>query len=122
MDVMEAKWLWKEGDNLLQAIEELYTGAELAYQEYVDVQQRVSHLEKELWRERDLKVVAEGGSTSLAAEVRQCQEEVRRLEAEVTRQRDEVRTLWADVDGKSLVSLVVFLPRIRGRLFDTIGM
>ena len=79
MDVMEAKWLWKEGDNLLQAIEELYTGAELAYQEYVDVQQRVSHLEKELWRERGLKVVAKGVSTGLTMEVEQCQEEVQCL-------------------------------------------
>ena len=54
-------------------------------------------------------------------EVGQRQEEVRCLEAEVTRQHDEVRRLRADVNGKSLVSLVVFLPRIRGKPFDTVG-
>ena len=51
----------------------------------------------------------------------QRKEEVQRLEAEVTRQHDEVCRLRADVDGKPLVSLVVFLPRIRGRPFDMIG-
>ena len=55
-------------------------------------------------------------------EVGRRQEEVRRLEAEVTRQRDEVRKLRADVDGMSPVSLVVFLPRIRGRPFNTVDM
>ena len=44
------------------------------------------------------------------------------MEAEVTQQRDEVRRLQADVDGRPLVSLVVFLPRIHGRPFDTVGM
>ena len=39
----------------------------------------------------------------------------------MTRQRDEVRMLRADVNGKSSVSLVVFLPGIRGKPFDTIG-
>ena len=51
----------------------------------------------------------------------QCREEVRCLEVEVTRQCDEVRRLWADVDGKSPVSLIVFLPEIRGKPFDTVG-
>ena len=37
-------------------------------------------------------------------------------------QQDEVRKLRADVDGKSLVSLVVFLPGICGKPFDTVGM
>ena len=60
-------------------------------------------------------------SSGLAVEVDQRQEGVRCLEAEVTRQRDEVRKLQADVDGKSPVSLVVFLPRIRGKPFDTVG-
>ena len=40
----------------------------------------------------------------------------------MTWQRDEVRRLRVDVDGKTPVSLVVFLPRIRGRPFDTVGM
>ena len=79
----------------------LCAGIELARQERANAQQRVGHLEKELWRERDLKVAIKGVSTGLAMEVRQCQEEVRRLEAEVTWQRDEVRRLWADVNGKS---------------------
>ena len=57
----------------------------------------------------------------LAVEVGQRQEEVRRLEAKVTRQHDEVGKLRADVDSKSLVSLVVFLPRIHGKPFDTVG-
>ena len=61
-------------------------------------------------------------STGLAMEVDQHQEAVRHLENEVTQQRDEVCRLWADVDGKSLVFLVVFLSRIRGRPFDTVGM
>ena len=60
-------------------------------------------------------------SVGLAVEVGQRQEEVRRLEAEVTRQRDEVRKLRADMDGKSSISLVVFLPRIRGMPFDTVS-
>ena len=60
-------------------------------------------------------------ATGLATEVGQCQEEVRCLEAEVTQQHDEVRKLRADVNYKSLVSLVVFLPRIRGKYFDTVG-
>ena len=50
-------------------------------------------------------------STGLAAKVDQRQEEIWHLEAEVTRQYD-----------KSLVSLVVFLSRIHGRPFDTVGM
>ena len=61
-------------------------------------------------------------SIRLAMEVGQHQEEVRRLEAKVIRQRDEVRMLWADVDGRTLVSLVVFLPRIHGRPFNMVGM
>ena len=61
-------------------------------------------------------------SAGLAVEVGQRQEEVWRLKAEVTLQRDEVRKLQANVDGKSLVSLVIFLPRIRGKPFDTVGM
>ena len=40
----------------------------------------------------------------------------------MTRQRKEVRRLRADVDGKPPVSLVVFLPGIHGRPFDTVGM
>jgi len=60
-------------------------------------------------------------SAWLAMEVGQRQEEIRCLEAEVTRQLDEVRKLWADVNSKSLVSLVVFLPRIHGKRFDMIG-
>ena len=54
-------------------------------------------------------------------EVGQHQEEIQCLEAEVARQRDEVQKLWADVDNKSLVSLVVFLPRICGKPFDMVG-
>ena len=57
-------------------------------------------------------------SAELATEVGQRQEEIRCLEAEVTRQRNEVRKLWADVNGKSLVSLVVFLPGIHGKPFN----
>ena len=79
-------------------------------------------LEGELEGERDLKVVAEGVSTRLATKAGQCQEEVQRLEAEVTQQRDEVHRLWADMDGKPLVSLVVFLPGICGRPFDMVDM
>ena len=60
-------------------------------------------------------------SIGLIVEVGQRQEEIRHLEAEVTRQRDEVRKLWAEMDSKSLVSLVVFVPRIHGKPFDTIG-
>ena len=97
MDIMEAERLRKEQDDLLWAIEELRTGTELAHQERVDAQQRVDHLKKELRRERDLKVAVEGVSAGLAAEVGQCQEEVRCLEAEVCR-------LWANVNVKSLVS------------------
>ena len=55
-------------------------------------------------------------------EVGQHQEEVRCQEAEVTRQCNEVCKLWAVVDGKSLVSHVVFLPRIHGKPFDMVGM
>ena len=69
MDAMEAERLWKEQDDLLWAIEELHVGTELAHQECTDAQQRVDHLEKELRRERDLKVAAEGVSTGLAMEV-----------------------------------------------------
>ena len=61
-------------------------------------------------------------SARLTTEVGQRQEEVRHLEAEVTRQCDEVCRLQADIDGKPLVSLVVFLPGIHGRPFDTVGM
>ena len=107
---------------MLWAIEELRTGIDLARQGRVDAQQWIDHLKDELQRERDLKVAVKGMSAMLATEVDQHQEEVRHLETKVTRQRDEVRKLWADVDGKSLVSLVVFLPRIRGRTFDTVGM
>ena len=96
-------------------------GTELAHQEHVVAQQWIGHLKNELQRERDLKVAAEGMSAGLAAEVGQRQENIRCLEAEVIRQRDEVRRLRADVNGKSLVSLVVFLPRIRCKPFDTIG-
>ena len=69
-----------------------------------------------------MKVAAEGVFTGLTAEVSQRQEEVRHLEAEVTRQHDEVCRLQVDVNDKSLVSLVVFLPRICGKPFDTVGM
>ena len=89
---------------MLQAIEELRTRTELAHQEHIDSQQRVGHLKKELQRERDLKVAAEGMAAGLATKVGQRQEEVRRLEAEVSQQRDEVCRLPADVNGKSLVS------------------
>ena len=70
---------------MLQVIEELHMGIDLAHQERTDAQKRIDHLEDELQGERDLKVVAEGVSTGLAMEVGQLQEEVRRLEAEVTR-------------------------------------
>ena len=43
------------------------------------------------------------------------------MEIEVTWQHDEVRKLWADVNSKSLVSLVVFVPRIHGKPFDIVG-
>ena len=69
-----------------------------------------------------MKVAAEGVSARIIVEVRQHQEEVRHLEAEVAWQHDEVRRLRADVDGKFPISLVVFLPGIRGRPFDTVGM
>ena len=60
-------------------------------------------------------------SAGLTTEVGQRQEVVWHLEAEVTQQCDEVHRVWADVNGKSLVSLVVFLPRIHGKPFDTVG-
>ena len=59
-------------------------------------------------------------SARLATEVGQCQEEVWLLEAEVTQQCDEVRKLRVDMNSKSLVSLVVFLPRIHGKPFDMV--
>ena len=96
-------------------------GIDLARQERADAQQQMDHLKDELQRERDLNIVVEGVSARLAVEVGQRQEEVRHLDAKVTQQRDEVHKLWADVDGKSPVSLVVFLPRIRGKPFDTVG-
>ena len=102
---------------MLRDVEELRTGIDLAHQERADSQQRVVHIKKELRRERDLKVAAKGMSAGLAVEVRQHQEEVRCLETEVTWQRDEVRRLWADVDGKSPVSLAVFIPGIHGNPF-----
>ena len=95
----------------MDAIEEILTGIDLAHQEHANTQWRIDYLEDELQRERDLKAIAEGMSISLTMEVGQHQEEI---QAEVTWQRDEVRKLRADVNGKSLVSLVVFLPRIRG--------
>ena len=122
IDAVKAERLRKERDDLLRVVEELHTGTELAHQEHANDQQRINHLEGELQRERDLNVAAEGMSTGLAMEVDQHQEAVRHLENEVTQQRDEVCRLWADVDGKSLVSLVVFLPRIRGKPFDTVSM
>ena len=70
---------------MLWAMEELCMGTELAHQEHAVAQQWIGHLENELWRERDLKVAAEGVSARLAAKVGQRQEEVRCLEAEVTR-------------------------------------
>ena len=82
---------------------------------------KLNHLKDEHQRERDLKVAAEGMFTGLAMEVGQRQQEVRCLEAEVTRQCDEVHRLRANVEGKSLVSLVVFLPKIHGKPFDTVG-
>ena len=39
----------------------------------------------------------------------------------MTQQRDEVRKLRVDVNGKSLVSLVVFLPGIHGKPFDMVS-
>ena len=84
--------------------------------------------------------MVKGVSARLATEVDQRQEEDRRLEAEVTRQHeqrqeevrcleakvtqrcDEVHRLWADVDCKPLVSLIIFLPGIHGRPFDMVGM
>ena len=68
-----------------------------------------------------MKVAAEGMSAGLAMEVGQHQEEVRHLEAKVTWQCNEVRRLQADMNGKSPVSLVVFLPRIRGKPFNTVS-
>ena len=120
-DAVEAERPRKERDDLLRAVEELRTGIDLARQERADAQQRICHLENELRRDKDLKVAAKGVSTGLAAEVGQCQEEVRRLEVKVIQQRDEVRRLWADVNGKSPVSLVVFLPGIGGKPFVMIG-
>ena len=66
--------------------------------------------------------MAEGVSTRLTKEVGQHQEEVQHLEAEVTWQHNEVHKLRADMDGKSLVSLVVLLLGILGKPFDTVGM
>ena len=40
----------------------------------------------------------------------------------MTRQQDEVRKLRADVVGKSLASLVIFLPEIRDRPFNMVRM
>ena len=48
MDIVEAKRLRKERDDLLRAIVELRAGTELAHQEHADAQQRGGHLEKEL--------------------------------------------------------------------------
>ena len=77
-DIVEAKWLWKEGDDMLQAIEGLCMECDLDRQEHADAQQRINLLEGELEGERDLKVVAEGVSAWLTTEVGQCQEEVQR--------------------------------------------
>ena len=51
-------------------------GTKLARQERAVAQQWIGHLKNELWRERDLKVAAEGVSTRLATEVGQRQEDV----------------------------------------------
>ena len=122
MDAIAAKWLWKEWDDLLWVVEELLMGIDPARMEHADAHWWINLLEDELQRERDLKVAAEGVSVGLAMEVGQCQEEIQHLEAKVTRQHDEVHKLWADVNGKSLVSLVVFLPGIHGKPFDMVRM
>ena len=64
--------------------------------------------------------MVDGVSARLSVEFGQRQEEVRRLEASVSRQHDEVRRIPTNVDSKPPVSLVVFLPRIHGRPFDTV--
>ena len=47
-DAMEIKWLWKECDDLLQAIEGFRTERDLAHQEHADSQQWIYLLEGEL--------------------------------------------------------------------------
>ena len=93
---MEAERLWKEWDDLLQAVEGLRMERDLAHQECAEAQQRIDLLEGELEEERDLKVVAKGVSARLTMEVGQRQEEVWCLDAEVTQQHDEVCRLRAD--------------------------
>ena len=44
-DAMEAERLRKERDDLLQAIEELCMGIDLAHQERADAQPQIDHLE-----------------------------------------------------------------------------
>ena len=120
-DAIEAERLRKERDDLLRAVEELRTGIDLARQEHANAQQRINHLEDELQRERDLKVVAEGVSAGLTTEVEQRQEEVRCLEAKVTLQCIEVCSFgrtWTVSPRFPLLSL----PGIRGKPFDTVGM
>ena len=73
MDTVEAEQLWKERDNLPQAVEELRTGIDLAHQEHANTQWRIDYLEDELQRERDLKAIAEGMSIGLTVEVGQHQ-------------------------------------------------
>ena len=47
-DAMEAKRLWKERDDLIQAIEGLHMERDLAHQEHADAQQQIDLLEGEL--------------------------------------------------------------------------
>ena len=70
-DAVEAKWLWKERDNLLWAIEGLCTECDLACQEHADAQKWINLLEGELEGERDLRVAVKGMSTRLTVEVGQ---------------------------------------------------
>ena len=43
------------------------------------------------------------------------------MEAKVTQQLGKVCKLQADIDGKPLISLVVFLPGIHDKPFDMVG-
>ena len=72
IDTVEAEQLRKEWDDLLRVIEGLRMKRDLACQEHTDAQKWIDLLEGELEGERDLKVVVEGVSASLATKVVQC--------------------------------------------------
>jgi hypothetical protein len=118
---VEAEWVWKEWDDLLQAMARLRAEHDSTRQERDDARGWVNDLLGEVQKERGLMLKVEGVSAGLAMKVGRGKARIHTLETEVSRHCGGMDKLLSDVKGEPSGPMSFFFLDLRC-LFDMVGV